>query len=65
MNWNDWYTDLMEIRRTETVKDGNLTRKERKVVCSGVPCPGVPQPGQGPDDDPDSSQCSENGQAGL
>ena len=38
MNWNDWYTDLMEIRRTETVKDGNLTRKERKVVCSGVPC---------------------------
>ena len=53
MNWNDWYTDLMEIRRTETVKDGNLPRKERKVVCSGVPCrvyrsqdqaPTIPQP---------------------
>ena len=28
----------MEIRRTENVKDGNLTRKERKVVRSGVPC---------------------------
>ena len=38
MNWNDWYTDLIEIRRTETVKDGNLTRKERKVVRSDVPC---------------------------
>ena len=38
MNWNDWYTDLMEIRRTETVKDGQLSRKERKVVRSGVPC---------------------------
>lgn len=38
MNWNDWYTDLMEIRRTETVKDGQLSRKERKVVCTGVPC---------------------------
>jgi hypothetical protein len=38
MNWSDWYTDLMEIRRTETVKDGQLSRKERKVVCTGVPC---------------------------
>lgn len=65
MNWNDWYTDLMEIRRTETVKDGNLTRKERKVVCSGVPCRVYRSQDNGPDDDPDSSQCSENGQAGL
>ena len=53
MNWNNWYTDLMEIRRTETVKDGNLTRKERKIVRSGVPCRVYRR------------QCPENGQAGL
>ena len=38
MNYADWYTDSMEVRRVQSVKVGNLTRKERVTVLSGVPC---------------------------
>lgn len=38
MRWDDWYTDLMDVRRTETVKYGNLTRKERTLIEAGVKC---------------------------
>lgn len=38
MNWNDWYTDLMDVYRVQPVPDGNLTRHERVQVLTGVPC---------------------------
>lgn len=38
MNWNDWYTDLMDVYRVQEVKDGSLTRHERAQVLAGVPC---------------------------
>lgn len=38
MNWNDWYTDRMDVFRNEKVKEGNLTRMERKQVLSGIAC---------------------------
>lgn len=38
MNFADWYTDRMEIRRVEIVKDGALTRRQRVAVAQNVPC---------------------------
>ncbi len=38
MNWQDWYTDTMDVWRNAPVKDGNLTRQERKQVLTGIPC---------------------------
>lgn len=38
MNWNDWYTDTMDIWRTVSTKDGSLTRMERQQVLTGIPC---------------------------
>ncbi len=38
MNYADWYTDRMDVYRTEDVKDGSLTRKKRVLVLSNVPC---------------------------
>lgn len=38
VNWNDWYTDLADVYRIQQVKDGSLTRNERKKVLAAVPC---------------------------
>lgn len=38
MNWQDWYTDLMDVWRNTPTKDGNLTRQERQQVLTGIPC---------------------------
>lgn len=37
--FSTWYTDTADIYRTASVKEGNLTRQERrKVNASPVPC---------------------------
>ena len=33
-----WYTDLMDVFRVVTVKDGSISRQERKKVGEGIPC---------------------------
>ena len=38
MNWQDWYTDTMDVWRNVPVKDGTLTRQERQQVLAGIPC---------------------------
>lgn len=38
MNFNDWYTDRMDVYRTMQVKEDALTRKERSLVLSGINC---------------------------
>lgn len=38
MNYGDWYTDLVDVHRVRSVKEGNLTKQERAVVLAGVPC---------------------------
>lgn len=38
MNLSHWYTDRMDILRTVQVREGALTRHERRIVQSGVPC---------------------------
>lgn len=38
MNWQDWYTDLMDVWRNVPVQDGALTRHERQQVLTGIPC---------------------------
>ena len=38
MNWQDWYTDIMDVWRNVNVQDGAITRKERRQVLTGVPC---------------------------
>lgn len=38
MNWNDWYTDTVDIYRNEPTKVGSVTRMERKQVLTGIPC---------------------------
>lgn len=36
--FKNWYTDLMDVCRVVPVKDGNVTRQERKKVAEKVPC---------------------------
>lgn len=38
MNFRDWYTDTVDIWRVSEVKDGALTRHERKQIAAGIPC---------------------------
>lgn len=38
MDFRAWYTDTADVYRVVDVKDGNLTRHERRQVLSGVPC---------------------------
>lgn len=38
MNWQDWYTDTMDVWRNVSVKNGNLTRQKRQQVLTGIPC---------------------------
>lgn len=38
MNFRDWYTDRMDIYRVQAVKDGALTRHERRQVAAEIPC---------------------------
>lgn len=33
----DWYTDTMDVYRVIAVKDGSITRQERKKVGSEIP----------------------------
>ena len=33
-----WYTDLMDVYRVISVKDGNVTRQERTKVGAVIPC---------------------------
>ena len=35
---SSWFTDLMDIYRVEAVTTGALTRQERVLVASAVPC---------------------------
>lgn len=37
--FKNWFTDLMDVCRVVPVKDGNVTRQERKKVAEKVPCP--------------------------
>lgn len=36
--FSGWYTDLAEVYRVQLVVDGNITRQERKLIASEVPC---------------------------
>ena len=38
MNFQDWYTDLMDIYRNVATLDGALTRHTRTKVYSDIPC---------------------------
>ena len=38
MNFADWYTDLMEIRRVRAEKEGALTRRQRVAAAENSPC---------------------------
>lgn len=38
MNFQDWYTDTMDIYRAVPVQDGSLTRQERQKVAENVRC---------------------------
>ena len=38
MNYQDWYTDLVDIHRVAPVQDGALTKHERVQIAAGVPC---------------------------
>lgn len=38
MNYADWYTDLLEVRRVQSRAEGSLTKNERAVAASDVPC---------------------------
>ena len=38
MNFRDWYTDRMDIYRVEPVRDGALTRHERRKIAEDIPC---------------------------
>lgn len=38
MNYQDWYTDRMDIRRVAAEKDGALTVHRRETVAENVPC---------------------------
>ena len=38
MNYQDWYTDKMDVYRTVNAKEGALTRKSRERVLENVPC---------------------------
>ena len=38
MNWQDWYTDTLDVWRNVEVKDGSLSRFERQQVLTGIPC---------------------------
>ena len=38
MNFRDWYTDRMDIYRVQPVRDGALTRHERRKIAEDIPC---------------------------
>lgn len=38
MNFKDWYTDRMDIHRTEGTVQGRITRRARVLAAEGVPC---------------------------
>lgn len=38
MNWNDWYTDTVDIYRVTAATQNNLTTHSRELVQKGVPC---------------------------
>ena len=38
MNFQDWYTDRMEVRRVCSVQEGALTVQRREAVAKDVPC---------------------------
>ena len=38
MNFQDWYTDRMEVRRVCSVQEGALTVQQREVVAKEIPC---------------------------
>lgn len=33
-----WYTDLMDVYRAISTKDGSISRQERRKVAEGIPC---------------------------
>lgn len=38
MNWNDWYTDQMDVFRVMQHTENHLTRNVREQVMKAVPC---------------------------
>lgn len=38
MNFNDWYTDLVDIYRVRSRQEGALTKQERVQVIADIPC---------------------------
>lgn len=38
MNFQDWYTDRMEVRRVCSVQEGALTVQRREAVAKEIPC---------------------------
>lgn len=37
MNFQDWYTDRMEVRRVRSAQEGALTVQRRETVAEGIP----------------------------
>ena len=38
MNFNDWYTDLVDVYRVQNRQEGALTKQERVQVIADQPC---------------------------
>lgn len=38
MNYADWYTDLVDVYRVQSVQEGSLTKQQRVKVGENIPC---------------------------
>ncbi len=38
MNYQDWYTDRLDVYRVQNIQDGALTIQRRVEVAEGIPC---------------------------
>lgn len=38
MNFSDWYTDLMTVKRASDNRTGSVVRTERVIVAEDIPC---------------------------
>lgn len=49
MNYADWYTDLLDVRRVQARAEGSLTKHERVEAARDVPCRVYRSGAHGPD----------------
>lgn len=49
MNYADWYTDLLDVRRVQARAEGSLTKHERVEVARDIPCRVYRSSAHGPD----------------